>query len=85
MDGLALTLKIRQSERSSTPVIVYSSIGDVGMKARASFLKADAHITKLNLDKLMETAGKLLRGEKVVNEDASEEVADISNHETVPV
>jgi len=28
-------------------VIVYSSIGDVGMKARAAYLKADAHITKL--------------------------------------
>lgn len=65
MDGLALTLKIRQSQRSSTPVIVYSSIGDVGMKARAKFLKADAHITKLNLDKLIETADKLIRGEKV--------------------
>ena len=85
MDGLALTLKIRQSERPSTPVIVYSSIGDVGMKARASFLKADAHITKLNLNKLMETADKLLRGEKVVNEDASEDVADISAQETVSV
>ncbi|MFZ5980046.1 MAG: chemotaxis protein CheV [Candidatus Zixiibacteriota bacterium] len=85
MDGLALTLKIRQSQRPSTPVIVYSSIGDVGMKARASFLKADAHITKLNLDKLIETANKLLRGENVVNEDAAEEVMDISEKETVPV
>jgi two-component system, chemotaxis family, chemotaxis protein CheV len=65
MDGLAFTFKIRQSERPSTPVIVYSSIGDMGMKARAAYLKADAHITKLNLDQLIETAGKLLAGEKI--------------------
>jgi two-component system chemotaxis response regulator CheV len=65
MDGLALTLKIRQSERSSTPVVVYSSIGDIGMQARAKFLKADAHITKLNLGRLVETADLLMRGEKV--------------------
>ncbi len=65
MDGLAFTLRIRQSDRPTTPVIVYSSIGDVGMKARASFLKADAHITKLNLSQLMTTADKLMRGEKV--------------------
>ena len=65
MDGLALTLKIRQSERPKTPVIVYSSIGDVGMKARAKFLNVDAHITKLNLNQLLEAADKLMRGEKV--------------------
>jgi two-component system chemotaxis response regulator CheV len=65
MDGLALTMRIRQSENPETPVIVYSSIGDLGMKARASFLKADAHVTKLNLDLLIETADKLIRGEKV--------------------
>jgi two-component system chemotaxis response regulator CheV len=65
MDGLAFTLRVRQSDRPNTPVIVYSSIGDVGMKARAAFLKADAHITKLNLSQLMETADRLIRGEKV--------------------
>ncbi|MFQ5498563.1 MAG: chemotaxis protein CheV [Candidatus Zixiibacteriota bacterium] len=65
MDGLALTLRIRQSERPDTPVIIYSSIGDMGMKARAQYLKADAHITKLDLDKLLDTADKLIRGEKV--------------------
>ena len=65
MDGLALTLRIRQSERPHTPVIVYSSIGDAGMKARAAYLKADAHITKLNLSKLVETCERLLRGEKI--------------------
>ncbi len=63
MDGLALTLHIRQSDRSDTPVIVYSSIGDLGMKTRASFLKADAHITKLNIDRLLQTADSLMRGE----------------------
>ncbi len=68
MDGLALTWKIRQSDTPDVPVIVYSSIGDVGMKARASFLKADAHVTKLNLEKLVETADKLIRGEKIDQE-----------------
>lgn len=65
MDGLALTLRIRQSDRPKTPVIVYSSIGDIGMKARAKFLDVDAHITKLNLNLLIESADKLMRGEKV--------------------
>lgn len=65
MDGLALTLRIRQSARPATPVVVYSSIGDIGMKARARFLKADAHITKLNLDKLIEVAGRLIAGEEL--------------------
>ncbi len=65
MDGLALTMRIRQSERPDTPVIVYSSIGDIGMKARAKYLKADAHITKLNLNKLIISAGKLMNGEKI--------------------
>jgi two-component system chemotaxis response regulator CheV len=68
MDGLALTMKIRNSGQPKTPVIVYSSIGDIGMKARATFLKADAHVTKLNLDQLIKTAGKLLRGEKIVDD-----------------
>ena len=68
MDGLALTLKIRQSDRPRTPVLVYSSIGDVGMKARARFLDVDAHITKLNINKLLEAADLLMRGEKVPDE-----------------
>jgi len=34
MDGLALTMRIRQSDNPEIPVIVYSSIGDIGMKAR---------------------------------------------------
>ena len=65
MDGLALTMRIRQSDRPDTPIIVYSSIGDMGMKARAKYLKADAHITKLNLNKLIVSAGKLMNGEKI--------------------
>jgi two-component system, chemotaxis family, chemotaxis protein CheV len=67
VDGLALTLNIRQSDRPNTPVIVYSSIGDMGMKARAAYLKADAHITKLNSEELMRVAEKLMRGEKLEN------------------
>jgi two-component system chemotaxis response regulator CheV len=78
MDGLALTLRIRQSDRPNTPVIVYSSIGDVGMKARAAFLKADAHITKLNLSRLVEVAGRLMNGEKITPEEPVPEVRQIS-------
>ena len=78
MDGLNVVLRIRQSERSDTPVIVYSSIGDVGMKARASFLKADAHITKLNMDKLLETVDKLLRGEKLEADVADEAEPEVT-------
>ena len=85
MDGLALTLKIRESDRPKTPVIVYSSIGDVGMKARAKFLKVDAHITKLNLNQLVETADKLMRGEKVDQEIWEETVQERHNVETVPL
>ncbi len=83
MDGLALTLRIRQSERPSTPVIVYSSIGDVGMKARAKFLKADAHITKLQLDKLIDTADRLMKGEKPDTQTSEPEIPDDTLAETV--
>lgn len=85
MDGLALTLRIRQSDHPSTPVIVYSSIGDVGMKARAEFLKADAHITKLNLDRLMDTARKLMHGEKVERETVESAIPENVTADTVPV
>lgn len=85
MDGLAVTLKIRQSERSETPVIVYSSIGDIGMKARAKFLKADAHITKLNMDKLMTSADKLMRGEKLEPEEAVDQLPSREIDSTVPI
>lgn len=73
MDGLALVLKIRQSSAPDTPVIVYSSIGDVGMKARAEFLKVDAHITKLNLDQVIRTVDKLMKGEPVFQEELDEQ------------
>lgn len=85
MDGLALTMRIRQSERSDTPIIVYSSIGDVGMKARASFLKADAHITKLNLDKLINTAGNLMNGKKVSFDEGIAIESEPEIVETIPL
>lgn len=83
MDGLALTLNIRQSSRPKTPVIVYSSIGDVGMKARAKFLEVDAHITKLNLNRLIETADKLMRGEKIDTSIWEDEIQERHDRETV--
>lgn len=83
MDGLALTLKIRESRHPDTPVVVYSSIGDVGMKNRATFLKVDAHVTKLNVNQLLETADKLMRGERVTPEGLDEPEAVAA--ETVPV
>jgi len=56
MDGLALTCAIRNDPKmKDLPVIVYSSIGDIGIKARAEFLKANAHVTKLNIEQLLET------------------------------
>jgi two-component system chemotaxis response regulator CheV len=85
MDGLALTLKIRQSEKPDTPVIVYSSIGDIGMKARAAFLKANAHITKLNFDLLLQTVDKLIRGENIDTATAEPEIPDPNTAVTVPV
>ncbi|MBU8932910.1 MAG: chemotaxis protein CheV [candidate division Zixibacteria bacterium] len=86
MDGLAMTLRIRQSDRPETPVIVYSSIGDIGMKARAEFLEADAHITKLNLDLLLQTADKLIRGEKLDRTEAGfDKVRVPVSQETVPI
>jgi two-component system, chemotaxis family, chemotaxis protein CheV len=85
MDGLALTLRIRQSDRPDTPVIVYSSIGDAGMKNRAKFLKVDAHVTKLNINRLLETADRLMRGEKVLQEESDEPFAEAVISETVPV
>ena len=85
MDGLALTMRIRQSDNPETPVIVYSSIGDIGMKARASFLKADAHVTKLNLDLLIETADKLMRGEKVNPDEMTASVPEPEITETVSI
>lgn len=61
MDGLALTKEIKgNSSTKNIPVIVYSSIGDMGMKERAKFLEAEGHITKLNLDELYSTICEIL-------------------------
>lgn len=63
MDGLALTVAIRSGNAkcpSNLPVIVYSSIGDIGMKSRAEFLKADAHVTKLSVDELLLRVSELI-------------------------
>jgi two-component system chemotaxis response regulator CheV len=60
-DGLALTKLIKENaETAHIPVIVYSSIGDLGMKERAKYLKAEEHITKLNLDELFQKIHKHL-------------------------
>jgi two-component system, chemotaxis family, chemotaxis protein CheV len=60
MDGLALTCAIRnRTETADLPVIIYSSIGDLGMKKRAEFLKASAHITKLNVEELLQKVTEL--------------------------
>lgn len=86
MDGLALTLRIRQSERAATPVVVYSSIGDMGMKSRAKFLKADAHVTKLNFERLLSTVTRLMNGEKIDDDGFESPASDIpSDRETVPL
>ncbi|MCD6163530.1 MAG: chemotaxis protein CheV [candidate division Zixibacteria bacterium] len=76
MDGLALTCAIRNdTELKNIPVIVYSSIGDIGMKARAEFLNADAHVTKLNIDELLENVIRLTENGKGEAKTSSEEKA----------
>ncbi len=60
-DGLSLTKQIKENQATShIPVIVYSSIGDIGMKERAKYLQAEEHITKLNLDELFQKISNLL-------------------------
>jgi len=76
MDGLALTTAIRGNpEMAKMPVIVYSSIGDIGMKARAAFLKADAHVTKLSVEELMENVMRLTGAGKTVAVDKNPPVS----------
>ncbi|MBF0200803.1 MAG: chemotaxis protein CheV [Desulfamplus sp.] len=59
-DGLALLGHIRQHpSRGSTPVLIYSSIGDIGMKERAKVMRANGHITKLEIDTLLREIEKL--------------------------
>lgn len=68
MDGLALTCAIRNGDAKcarNLPVIVYSSIGDMGMKARAEFLRADAHVTKLNIDELIQKVASLMKAKEL--------------------
>jgi two-component system chemotaxis response regulator CheV len=66
MDGLALTCAIRNDVKlKNLPVIVYPSIGDIGMKTRAQFLKVDAHITKLNVEQLLATVKQLIAPKNV--------------------
>lgn len=61
LDGLSLTRHIKETPATAhIPVIVYSSIGDRGMKERARYLKAEEHITKLNMDELIRKIGALL-------------------------
>lgn len=70
MDGLALTCALRNTEEfKDLPVIVYSSIGDIGMKARAQYLKANAHITKLNIDELLKKVEELTTPAEVVEDE----------------
>jgi len=61
MDGLALLVAIRERFGRKLPVLIYSSIGDLGMKRRAEFLEADGHITKLNVNELRLMVGKILK------------------------
>lgn len=59
-DGLALLGHIRQHpSRKGTPVLIYSSIGDIGMKERAKVMKANGHITKLEIETLLEEIQKI--------------------------
>ncbi|NWH05164.1 chemotaxis protein CheV [Desulfobacter latus] len=61
-DGLSVLGHIRNDpDRNRTPVLVYSSIGDIGMKERAKAMKANAHITKLSLDELLRQVAHLLK------------------------
>jgi len=62
LEGLSLT-KLIKERNPDIPVIVYSSIGDIGMKERARAVSADAHVTKLNIEELLATAKRLLEGQ----------------------
>ncbi|MBF0242796.1 MAG: chemotaxis protein CheV [Desulfamplus sp.] len=60
-DGLSLLGHIRKHpKRNITPVIIYSSIGDIGMKERARVMAANGHITKLEMDSLFEQIRTIL-------------------------
>ena len=59
LEGLSLTKKIKE-KNPDMPVIVYSSIGDQGMKERAKKVHADAHVSKLNISELLTAIQNLL-------------------------
>lgn len=66
LDGLAFTKQIKDNpETAHIPIIVYSSIGDIGMKERARYLKAEEHITKLNLEELFEKMAGLMANAEI--------------------
>ena len=59
LEGLSLTKMIKEVS-PETPVIVYSSISDQGMKERARKVGADAHVSKLDIKKLVDEVKILL-------------------------
>jgi two-component system, chemotaxis family, chemotaxis protein CheV len=55
LDGLALTRAVRSDPKTNgIPIVVFSSIGDTGMKQRALTVDADAHVTKLAMGELLD-------------------------------
>jgi len=80
MDGLALTVAIRDGKAGCNPdlpVVVYSSIGDIGMKTRAEYLKANAHVTKLNIEELLVKVRELMSGYRKKDTLAEEVTAEV--------
>ncbi len=59
LEGLSLTKMIKEAS-PETPVIVYSSIADQGMKERAGEVGADAHVSKLDIKELLGKVRELL-------------------------
>lgn len=84
MDGLALLVAIREKFGKTIPVMIYSSIGDMGMKKRAEFLEADAHITKLNVNELRMVARDVLVKHGILKGDGqTEQVSGAVNEAAV--
>jgi chemotaxis signal transduction protein len=59
MDGLSLTQAIRQVD-PDVPIILHSSIGDMGMKERARAVSANSHITKFNMEELLRVTAEFM-------------------------
>lgn len=88
MDGLALLVEIRERYGRKIPVLIYSSIGDDGMKQRAEFLEADGHITKLDLNELRDKVNAILSGRGIIPPvvtDATDTDSPIENSEAPTV